>query len=248
MSPCTNFSAQRLMGMAVCGSVGHPFDLDATLPSAMLHSLGAYLESHPARVVQSRSDYLKGLLCKKRELESQEKALHDSLPSSLQKALKGKSLLLLQWALKEAQFPDEHLVSDIIQGFRTMGKARRSPVYPAALLPSSATEETFWKNAKWKRACHVPLVRSSGNRDSDLELWRKTLDGRDEGYLDGPYTRDQIEHAHIFSERWCPIRRFPVVQSSKLRPIDDGRENGVNDSFCVTNKLTLHDVDVLGVL
>eukprot|EP00971_Amphidinium_carterae_P348792 6490676-Amphidinium_carterae.1 len=34
----------------------------------------------------------------------------------------------------------------------------------------------------------------------------------------------------------------------KLRPIDDGKDNGVNDSFCVTNKLTLHDVDVLGVL
>eukprot|EP00971_Amphidinium_carterae_P061596 1219493-Amphidinium_carterae.1 len=106
------------------GRVCHPFDLDATVPSARLHSLGGYLEIHPARVVQSRSDYLKVIFCEKRELESQGKALHASLPCSLQKALKGKSLLLLQCALKQAHFPDVHLVSDMIQGFRTMRKAR----------------------------------------------------------------------------------------------------------------------------
>eukprot|EP00971_Amphidinium_carterae_P308875 6137710-Amphidinium_carterae.1 len=127
-----------------------------------------------------------------------------------------------------------------------MGKARRSPLYPSALIPASISEDDFWKNAKWKRACHVQLVRSCGSGASDLELWRKTLEERDCGYLDGPYTKAQIED--LFEARWCPIRRFPVLQATKLRPIDDGRENGVNNAFCVTNKLTLHDVDVLGVL
>eukprot|EP00971_Amphidinium_carterae_P318011 6321597-Amphidinium_carterae.1 len=56
-----------------------------------------------------------------------------------------------------------------------MGKARRSPLCPAALL-SVSVSEGIWKSTKWKRACHVQLVRSCGNGASDLELWWKTLE------------------------------------------------------------------------
>ena len=42
---------------------------------------------------------------------------------------------------------------------------------------------------------------------------------------------------------WLPVRRFPVVQKDKLRPIDDLKENRVNDTFSTTERATLYAMD-----
>eukprot|EP00971_Amphidinium_carterae_P255040 5063137-Amphidinium_carterae.1 len=126
------------------GAIQHPFDLDATLPPALLHSLGSYLSSHPARVVQGRADYL-GALLHKRE------------------GVAWETFATLAMGAEGGNFPrPAPCERDIIEGFRTMGKARRSPLYPAALVPPGATEEDFWRNAKWKRAWRA--TRSSSDQ------------------------------------------------------------------------------------
>eukprot|EP00971_Amphidinium_carterae_P274101 5439917-Amphidinium_carterae.1 len=225
--------------------VEHPFDMDVMLPPVLLKTLAAYMSLGPAEVVMKRSGFLKLMMQKKQEFEQEEIKL-SGLPESLQKSLHGKRILLWQWALKYSGFPDENLIEDVVQGFRTMGRLPRSNLYPASLAPAKITEEEFWRRSRWKRSCIRGSTASSGSLVLDRELWAKTLDEVTKGFLEGPFEMHEIDER--CGIEWCPIRRFPVQQSDKLRPIDDGKDNGVNDALVVTNKLTLHDVDTLGAL
>ena len=42
---------------------------------------------------------------------------------------------------------------------------------------------------------------------------------------------------------WLPVRRFPVEQKDKVRPIDDYKENGLNKAYIAVEKITLSGMD-----
>ena len=62
------------------------------------------------------------------------------------------------------------------------------------------------------------------------------------GWLRGPHTPSEIDRLLDTSD-WIPVRRFAVVQNSRTRPIDDLRENHVNEAFSAAEKVTLQAMD-----
>ena len=127
-----------------------------------------------------------------------------------------------------------------------MGRVPTSDCYPKVYTPAEMTESEFWKVASWRLSSINTMASSCGNPDVDLELWNKTLEEKDKGWIEGPYDPDYI--TELFGHDWSTIRRFLVVQGSKVRPIDDGRECHINEATATTNKLDLMTVDSLAVL
>ena len=71
-----------------------------------------------------------------------------------------------------------------------------------------------------------------------------TLEERDAGYLEGPYSASEVD-ALFGHSRWNAIRRFVLVQDggNKLRPIDDALEGQLNAACCTSIQLELQDAD-----
>ena len=89
-------------------------------------------------------------------------------------------------------------------------------------------------------------IRSSGDVGVDREVYSKTLDELECGWLEGPIdSRDLPAHAII-------SRRFGIKQSSgettKIRLIDDFSARGVNSTVQVENAPKLHTLDVVAAL
>ena len=61
----------------------------------------------------------------------------------------------------------------------------------------------------------MKLTASSGSEDLDKQLLDETKEELDKGCAEGPFDLDQLETGSTIS------RRFPLVQGSKTRMIDD---------------------------
>eukprot|EP00971_Amphidinium_carterae_P154016 3054262-Amphidinium_carterae.2 len=64
----------------------------------------------------------------------------------------------------------------------------------------------------------------------------------EKGWLKGPLTRHEVDN--LVGKDWLPVRRFPVKQATKLRPIDDGKECRLNEAVSIHNTLDVHYIDV----
>ena len=72
----------------------------------------------------------------------------------------------------------------------------------------------------------------------DAELWHKTLEEEKKGWL------RRLDEVPKDGGRVS----FAVVQSSKVRPIDNYSESQVNDAATITNKCTVDGVDTIAAL
>ena len=79
---------------------------------------------------------------------------------------------------------------------------------------------------------------SSGDEVHDIRLWEKTMEEVSKGWLIGPYAWEDLGDHDVVSHR------FPLVQGSKLRPIDDYSRSGVNACVTTLEQPTVDSVDV----
>ena len=80
-------------------------------------------------------------------------------------------------------------------------------------------------------------------------LEKATAEEVERGFLDGPYTEDQV-YEKLGTKYWSAVRRFVLVQGAelKLRPIDDCAEAQLNDAYTSTIKLRMMDSDYVSAL
>ena len=74
-----------------------------------------------------------------------------------------------------------------------------------------------------------------------VESWRGVpwKEASEKHWLEGPLSVREVE---LF-DRWLPVRRFSVFQRGKVRPIDDMKENHLNQAFSSGEKIDLHALD-----
>ena len=78
--------------------------------------------------------------------------------------------------------------------------------------------------------------------EDDKELYETTLrEATEKEWLEGPFGADEISRK--FQDAWLPVRRFGVRQKNKLCPIDDMKENRLNESFTCNDKIDLKSLD-----
>ena len=95
---------------------------------------------------------------------------------------------------------------------------------------------TLKKASKSNKAI-VNSCKSSGTASVDAELWKKTTEEVDKGWLE--------PLPEVPNDGGRASRRFAVLQSDKVRPIDDYSESQVNDGVTITNKCTVDSVDTI---
>lgn len=223
----------------------HPFESFSVVPDVVKRKLFEALVKGPHWVAKHRVATLTKWLQWAAELDEQEAELKESLEPEVRAVLGSKRLLLLKRISDDLGWPDGDWFSDTCKGFSLVGVQKPTGVFRREPRPQERTAEEFAKACKFIRPALLGKVRSGGVNDHSDELWQKTLAEVREGFLEGPLTEDELERR--YGDRWAPVRRFAVIQSSngrrKLRPIDDYSENLVNGSFSYGDKLDLRALD-----
>ena len=144
--------------------------------------------------------------------------------------------------LKEILHSHNYLPDHIASGFDLVGTAGGSQALPSAFQPASLAEEELLATAESANKAIFFSTRSCGDADVDQQLWDKTWKEKEDGWLAGPIPFEDTQSTGRIS------RRFPVVQHSKVRPIDNYSESQINDSVTVTNRVTVDGVDTIGAM
>ena len=83
------------------------------------------------------------------------------------------------------------------------------------------------------------MTRSCGDAAVDEDLWQKTCEEAQKGCLAGPLPWSALGEGDAVS------RRFPIQQSSKVRPIDDYSQSQINSSITLLEQATVDGADVI---
>ena len=237
--PCDQF-----VNDAICA--GHPVGRDAVLPGALKQAVDFVSNHAPHEVASFRHDALKYWLSRAKELQSKEVAFHETLHSSLQGILAPKRLLLWKEMMETFQYPDQEVFSEMTDGVGLVGPAPYVPFFEPNFKPARMTPAELAASAPSSRAAMLASVRSSGDPSIDREVFDKSMEELECGWLSGPVPLNELPENAIIS------RRFGIKQSSgekvKIRLIDDFSLSGVNSTVQVETAPKLHTLDVVGAL
>ena len=223
----------------------HPFDTARALPDGLVRVLFDLLVQGPVVVMRRRLEKIRLWRQWAVELEGEERALKQKLEPSVRRVLGGKRLCLLKRIAESLDWPDKQLHHDLEVGFKLTGYMPCTGVFHPDEKPALSSEQDFWEGAAILRDSLWDKVSSQVCGEHAQELWNVTLEEADatsKAWLDGPYTREQLEE--VYPQGWSPCRRFSVMQG-KLRPIDDFSESGVNSCFGCFERVSLKALDEL---
>ena len=221
----------------------HPFDMAVHMPDAMLRCLFEYLTSSPVEVVKSRIRKLKLWTSWASELAGAEDALRSNMHPGVRSVLGNKRVQLMKKIAQHIAWPDMALFDELSKGFRIVGNATKSNVFSPGLKAASLSEQQLMSDSKFLRPALLGKIRSGGVGHLGAELMKVTLDeATNKAWLQGPMSVREVDE--FFAGPWMPVRRFAIMQK-KLRPIDDYKENRVNETFSNAEKATLYSLDHL---
>ena len=97
--------------------------------------------------------------------------------------------------LDAMRWPQRNLVASMLHGFRSVGDLPDSGIWRPVDRPASVSFAEFTEtNASWVYACRARLL-SAGTKDSErlAACWERTLEERDSGLIQGPFTISSVE-------------------------------------------------------
>ena len=228
--------------------VKHPMDLQIPLPDLLFRAVATVLKLGPGAVAERRAMHCSRILNRIRELEADEKFLHESLHQHVRSVLKGKRLLIWRELMVETGYPDLEIFEEVTEGIKLVGPAHASQAFPAGMTPAQQSVGQLEAQAVWRRKTSIGKCRSSGETAADVELWEQSLAEAEAGWIDGPFYNECEVSERVKTTEWICTRRFPSQQPTKIRLIDDGLESGLNAAYSCYNKLTLMDMDAVVAL
>lgn len=134
--------------------------------------------------------------------------LHGKLAPGLAQVLDGKNLLLWKRLMEQTGFNDSTLFQEMIDGFDLVGQAPTSGEFPYLHKPAFQSVRELRQKAVWLRQMVIGKRRASDRKDLEV-TWTKTIEERDKGWLEGPFTLDQVK-AMMHGDEWIVTRRFPL--------------------------------------
>lgn len=158
--------------------------------------------------------------------------------------------------------PDVYVVRNFLKGFPTHGFIPRCGVFADGGEPPDKTEDSvlsFASNVSWNAYLYDSTsdrgLRAAADKLSDSwsavsAVWDATVKECAGGWCVGVqtaqdtwrgFTKAELD-AHPWLDgpgSWRAIRRFGVLQKGRIRPVDDGTENGMNSITGTLDKLSL---------
>ena len=216
----------------------HPFDQEVRLPPIVAGAIVEMARLGPTKLAALRQTELDWWQARAQGLEWDEAALHDSLHPNVERVVAKKKILVFKELLEYIDYDDMGVVDLLTGGIEIIGTLGRIGIWKPEDRSAKIDGRTLSLNAS---IAQKSVLKGKAAKDIDCEVWQKTLDEVAEGCLDGPYT--QAEVTQQLGEAWIPSRRFPIVQGSKTRPIDNFSEHGINSAFGSMEKVTMLGLD-----
>ena len=224
----------------------HPRSGSSGLDDVLIKSVFSLLTEGCAATASRRANVFSKWVKRAVALATDEQALHESMSPDVAKLLKGKRLLLFKEMATEAGCKDLDLLHDVCNGFMLTGLSRDTNTFNSRIRLPAMSVEALNSAACWTRRSIIGSTRSSGDKLLDSQLYEETLADREKGWLDGPYTELQL--SELLGDDWVVSRRFGIIQSGKLRAIDDLSESFVNSSYGSLESVNLGGIDEVAAL
>jgi hypothetical protein len=225
--------------------VQHPMDATEHLEAVTRYALEFNLQYPPQVVMLERKKNLLQARLLAKQCEQQEKQLHENLPPSLQKVLRGKQLLVWKKLLERYEYDDMQVYDFMASGVKLTGMHDTPACYPEKIRPATLTQGDLEASAVWRRKAIVGRKFLQKDPLHAAHLEETAAEELDLGFLEGPFRSEAEVSAYFGHSHWMVVRRFVLVQGSemKLRPIDDCLESQLNQAYTSTSYLKLQDLD-----
>ena len=213
-------------------SVLHPITTDA------IHKV---VHTCPTKLAKERLASVFKVRKLSEELTQAKCELKDTMHPDVRKCVKPKRIALFECLLAQLDYWDMDVVNLLKHGVPLIGLQPAPKGYQKHLVPASMTEDELVQSAKWRRKAIVAGARRM-TRDEQSSLQETTAAEVERGFLQGPYTEDEMT-VLFGSENWTLNPRFVLLANNKVRVIDDAKQGSVNAAYSPTVKLQLQDVD-----
>ena len=221
---------------------GHPRSLVDALPEHLDSCVDLLAKAPPHAVIQRRKQWLDKWTARAAQIGLSPDPSWGLEDAHMHKVLQSKRLQLLDEIIATEGYDDVNLARDIREGFDLVGTSPVSNVLPGKVTPASLHPDDVCNAASRANEALQASLGSSGDHATDVELWRKTMQEVDRGWLLGPYSWDALPAGHVVSHR------FPLWQHDKLRPIDDYSRSGVNACVTTLEQPTVDTADVAAAM
>lgn len=219
----------------------HPFEDHAGVPS-VIDGLRFRMTSSVVAITEHRVRMLHHWRRRAAALEPQEAVLHARMHPNVREVMKGKRLLLFKEMLVAAEMPKVNdLIHFLTTGFPLAGVLPRTGIFPEADRAAMMSVDDLYVMRDAIRADILASCRSSGDAELDVQLYEATEEEVKKGWLVGPLCAGELDQLGL----WIPSRRFPVVQGSKLRPVDDYSASHINATVAMCESIDPADVDAI---
>ena len=255
-------SAKRLPHPAQEADLGLPMDLLAAIDLVVGKREG---------IVEWRQRRLQLLRdCKTMVAPLNRRMVADMAPS-VRHVCADYDLAFMALVVNATKHPDVYVVRHFLKGFPTHGHLPSCGVFSdggeppelpvdAVLSPgSNARFNSYLRESVSKRGRQAAADKTSESWTAVEAVWAATVKEcadswcigveREPGVWRGFSANELDDHPWLDGPgSWRAIRRFGVLQKGKIRPVDDGAENGINDITGTWDKLSLIRPDSPGLV
>ena len=173
-----------------------------------------------------------------KQLKTREAELHSKMPFHVGAVLEGKRIILMKELAESICWPDLDLFDEMAEGFKLVGTASMTGVFKPQPNLAMMSEQELENSLKFLK----PAILGKLSHVTDVDLQKELLkitneEAEHKHWLSGPYSPAMVDE--MFNNHWLPVKRFGVVQKSKVRPIDNLKESMLNLTFGSHEKIEL---------
>ena len=226
----------------VAQQLWHPYDELKNLPGDLIRVLFQHLSQAPDIVTRSRIKILSEWASRAKALNVLEEQLKLDMDADVAKIMAPKRILLMRSIAMDMSWPDMGLFDEFTEGFKIVGPVSESGVFKPGVTLAQMSPQQLRDKTKFLKPMILGRAKLGDGNELQQQLYDTTVEETEnKNWLEGPFSPEEIETK--LGREWLPVRRFAVLQREKLRPIDDFKENQVNQTFASTEKLELRTMD-----
>lgn len=170
--------------------LSHPIESTDGVPDDLKRAVFFVMTEGMQMTMEMRNKELKRCIETAKQLEGEEKRLHDEMNPGIAKVTAKKRICLFRKLLEEIHFEDMNVVDFLKQGVPLTGWEPESEIFFKRWNPPTTTVESLDGSAKWQRRAIMMRPFTAEEKDSAEVLWSETMNEVELGFL-GLFTRSR---------------------------------------------------------
>eukprot|EP00434_Breviolum_minutum_P009828 symbB.v1.2.008656.t1/scaffold540.1/size189765/21 len=207
----------------------HPFDSSVSVSDDAKRAMYWLLTCGPEEVKRNREQLFPHYAKLKEELKDEEYKLHSAMDPDRERLIHVKQILLFRRLCEDAGVDDPGLTDLLINGVQLTGQAEETGQFESLVVEPTMNNMQLMKFSKWTRKKVLSSNTRGCTQDVRTHIWQEALKEVEKGWLSGPYCEETLET--MLGPRFIVSRRLGLVQSDKVRAIDDLSESFVYASY-----------------